>query len=51
VKDDNDCHDDYDSPWKNALEDYFAEFMAFFMKLTDYRNRWAELERINNPLV
>ncbi|MEZ4866543.1 MAG: hypothetical protein R3C14_34810 [Caldilineaceae bacterium] len=23
-------HDDYDSPWKNALEDYFKEFMAFF---------------------
>ncbi|MEZ4868470.1 MAG: DUF4351 domain-containing protein [Caldilineaceae bacterium] len=23
-------HDDYDSPWKNALEDYFEEFMGFF---------------------
>ena len=26
----NISHDDYDSPWKNALEDYFDEFMAFF---------------------
>lgn len=23
-------HDDYDSPWKNALEQYFEEFMALF---------------------
>ena len=23
-------HDDYDSPWKDILELYFAEFMAFF---------------------
>jgi hypothetical protein len=22
--------DDYDSPWKTALERYFPEFMAFF---------------------
>lgn len=24
------AHDDYDSPWKDALEGYFDEFMAFF---------------------
>jgi|GEM_PF-1732026 len=23
-------HDDYDSPWKNALEEYFEEFMQLF---------------------
>jgi len=22
--------DDYDSPWKEVLEDYFQEFMRFF---------------------
>jgi hypothetical protein len=22
--------DDYDSPWKEIIEDYFSEFMAFF---------------------
>jgi len=22
--------DDYDSPWKEAIEDFFPEFMAFY---------------------
>ncbi len=23
-------HDDYDSPWKDAVEHYLPEFLAFF---------------------
>jgi len=31
---------DYDSPWKEALEDYFPAFMAFFFPQADADIDW-----------
>ena len=33
-------HDDYDSPWKAALEEYFEEFMAFFFSAAHAEIDW-----------
>jgi hypothetical protein len=33
--------DDYDSPWKEALERYFAAFMAFFFPQAHADIDWA----------
>ena len=46
--------DDYDSPWKDVLELYFEEFIAFFFPdiyraidwLQGYQNRDTELQQI-----
>ena len=27
-------YDEYDSPWKDAVEHYFPEFMAFYFLIT-----------------
>ncbi len=32
--------DDYDSPWKEILEDYFQDFMAFFFPLAAAEIDW-----------
>lgn len=36
----NYAHDDYDSPWKDALELYFNEFIAFFFPGVDVEIDW-----------
>jgi len=35
------AHDDYDSPWKNALEEYFEEFMQLFFPDTHADIDWS----------
>ena len=37
-----DNNDDYDSPWKEAIECYFAEFMAFYFPLAYEQIDWAK---------
>ena len=37
----NSERDDYDSPWKDAVERYFPEFMAFFFPVADAAINWA----------
>ncbi|MCB0095308.1 MAG: hypothetical protein KDE46_06280 [Caldilineaceae bacterium] len=34
-------NDDFDSPWKNAIEWYFAEFMAFFFPVAHQGVDWS----------
>jgi len=39
-----DEHDtDYDSPWKEMLERYFPEFMAFFFPKAHHEIDWARI--------
>lgn len=35
------CADDYDSPWKDAVERYFPEFMAFYFPAAYARIDWS----------
>lgn len=35
-------YDDYDSPWKDALEHYFPEFMAFFFPTAAAQIDWRQ---------
>lgn len=35
-------HDDYDSPWKEALERYFPDFMAFFFPTVAEQIDWDQ---------
>ena len=37
----NAAPDDYDSPWKDAVERYFPEFMEFFFPVADAAINWA----------
>lgn len=34
--------DDYDSPWKEAIERYFADFMAFYFPQAHAQIDWAQ---------
>lgn len=34
-------HDDYDTPWKQAITDHFAEFMAFYFPLAHAAIDWS----------
>ena len=34
--------DDYDSPWKEAVEHYFPEFMAFYFPNAAVQIDWAK---------
>ena len=34
--------DDYDSPWKEAVERYFPEFMAFYFPAAHAQIDWAQ---------
>lgn len=44
-------YDDYDSPWKNALEDYFEEFMALFFPAAHADIDWSkEVEFLDKEL-
>ena len=36
-------HDDFDSPWKNIIEWYFEDFMAFFFPLAHTDIDWSRL--------
>jgi len=45
---------DYDSPWKEAIEQYFAPFLAFFFPVVQIRDTgrdWATLEQDPNPFA
>jgi hypothetical protein len=43
---------DLDSPWKDALETYFQEFVAFFFpQVHADSEHWAELEASDNPFA
>ena len=35
-------HDEYDSPWKEAVDNYFPEFMAFYFPDADSQIDWTE---------
>jgi hypothetical protein len=35
------CADDYDSPWKDAVERYFPEFMAFYFPAAHLEIDWS----------
>ena len=35
-------HDDYDSPWKEAIERYLPEFMAFFFPAAHAAIDWSQ---------
>jgi hypothetical protein len=34
--------DDYDNPWKEAIEQYFREFIAFFFPKADKKTDWSK---------
>ncbi len=34
--------DDYDSPWKEAIECYFAEFLQFYFPVAHARIDWSQ---------
>ena len=34
-------HDDYDSPWKEAVEQYFPEFMQFYFPEAYQQIDWS----------
>ncbi|MEN9984623.1 MAG: hypothetical protein RI925_125, partial [Pseudomonadota bacterium] len=36
-----DTPDDYDSPWKDAVERYFPEFIAFYFPDASQQINWA----------
>ena len=44
-----DTPDDYDSPWKDAVEHYFPEFIAFYFPDTQHHNH--RLARLTPPIT
>ena len=36
----SELHDDFDSPWKTAIEEYFEEFMQFFFPIAYTDINW-----------